>query len=131
MVDASAPPTRCAICDALEPDATLLSDCFDCGAWFHLNPYSNRPGVDCGDAMLGDTLGVHFYCQRCIEVREAVFADDDPRTRAEAMIAALHGDALGMPPPSPRTPAPPSPGAPPMAGRAPRARRRYRRIDRP
>ncbi|MDA1004402.1 MAG: hypothetical protein O3B31_13830 [Chloroflexi bacterium] len=135
MADETAELTRCAICEAPESNSALLSDCFDCGAWFHLNPYSDRPGIDCGDAVLGETLGVHFYCQRCIEIRESPFAGDDPaRVRAEAMIAALHGDALGMPPrpPAPPRTAPPSarPGGPPAVARALRARRRYRRIDR-
>jgi hypothetical protein len=126
--DATAEAARCAICGEPEPNVALLSDCFDCGAWFHLNPYSDRPGIDCGDAVLGETLGVHFYCLRCIELRNATAPGMDPaRARAEAMIAALHGDALGFPAAPPAPPVPQAPAAP--RGRAPR--RRYRRIDRP
>ena len=61
---------RCAVCERVEGDARLLQDCFECGARFHLNPRNDVEGIDCGDAWIGPTLGVHFYCQRCIEAMD-------------------------------------------------------------
>lgn len=125
-----APGVRCAICDGVEADARLIATCYDCGQPFHLNPYSDREGIDCGDAVLGENLGLYLLCNPCLGEHEAAAAPppgvDPARARAEAMIAALHGDALGFPAaPAPR------PALPPPAGSRPRRpRRRYRRIDR-
>lgn len=125
---ADAPGTRCAVCLAMEPDAARISVCYDCGEPFHLNPYSNREGIDCGDAVLGENQGLYLFCRRCLEAEEAAAArpaDADPgRARAEAMMAALHGAALPPPVPPPAAP-PPATGI--RAAR--RTRRRYRRID--
>ncbi|MQA00894.1 MAG: hypothetical protein GEU80_16500 [Dehalococcoidia bacterium] len=124
--------TVCAICQRTEHNAALLSPCYGCGSMFHLNPYSNREGIDCGDAILGETLGVHFYCQRCLdeidrEEREA--AGDSPHARAAAMVESLHAGGLPLPPPAPAEPTPPRDGAPPPAKQRGGARRRYRRVD--
>lgn len=129
------PGTRCAICGVPEDVPAMLTTCFDCGEPYHLNPFSNRPGIDCGDAVLGETLGVHFYCQRCLDRLDAEAAgkppppEDAAYARAEAAIGAIHGTSLPLPPHT----APPAaqPAAPaPRPGHAPRPRRRYRRIDR-
>lgn len=121
-----APGARCAICDAVELDAVLISTCYDCGDPFHLNPYSNRPGIDCGDAVLGENLGLYFFCQRCLDVRDREASarfGSDAESRADAMITAVHGNSLGLP--TRAEPAVP----PPAPGRSARPRRRYRRID--
>ncbi len=122
-----APGARCAICDVVEADVRLISTCLDCGRPFHLNPYSNREGTDCGDAVLGENLGLYFFCNLCLDERNraAMPAGTDPAlARAEAMIAAIHGDSLGFPVRAPAAEPPARSPAKPA-----RARRRYRRID--
>ena len=57
--------TSCGIC-GLAAEAALLQACFRCDATFHLNPYSNVAGIDCGDAVLGVELGVYCYCTPCL-----------------------------------------------------------------
>jgi hypothetical protein len=117
---------RCAVCGETVDDRALLANCFDCAEDYHLNPYSNRPGIDCGDAMIGETLGVHFYCNRCLEERsQAEAAAYGPHGRAGAAVEALHGASLPLPP---AAQAPP-PSPPPPARRRASPRRRYRRVD--
>lgn len=58
--------TTCEICDETA-ETELLQECFECGRTFHLNPYNNRPGKDCGDALIGASFGVHYYCTPCLE----------------------------------------------------------------
>lgn len=109
---------RCEVCGR-EGEAHLLQSCFECGADFHLNPRNDVDGIDCGDAWIGESLGVHFYCQRCIDGMDA-------ETRG------VQGDPsyaqAGMMPPQPPSQAQGEQGPPPRRAR-PERRRRYRRID--
>ena len=104
---------RCGVC-GIEDEPELLTYCFRCAIMFHLNPYSNRPGRDCGDAVLGEVeLGVFYYCEPCL-----VILNDEA-------IAAERGNA-----PSQSPPLPPSVAAPPPPPPAPPGtRRRFRRVD--
>ena len=58
--------TTCEICDE-ESSLELLQHCFSCNRSYHLNPFSNKPGKDCGDAVIGESLGVYYYCHDCLE----------------------------------------------------------------
>ncbi len=97
----------CAVCGEEAESAAWLSECFNCGRAFHLNPYQNRPGRDCGDALLGETLGVESYCADCLEAerRAAEAALGPDRARAERMVHSLFGEELPLPPPTPPAPA--------------------------
>lgn len=120
---------RCSVCDAVESDPALLSDCYSCGQRFHLNPYSNREERDCGDAWIGETLGVEFHCGRCIESGAA----RPPGGEAMGQLEAMMGGS-GSPATQPAaSPAPPSeaPASDTPPARRPRraSSRRYRRLD--
>ncbi|HET6549977.1 MAG TPA: hypothetical protein VFG79_16050 [Solirubrobacter sp.] len=126
----TAAETTCAVCGGHEADPALLSRCFECGATFHLNPYSDRPGIDCGDAVIGPSMGVYFLCRPCLdaidrEAREAMGGSE--HDRAAAMAQAMLGSGFAPPPPTPASRV--RPQAPRPARRRPR--RRYRRIDQP
>lgn len=56
---------RCGICE-LEADPILLQMCFRCDTNFHLNPYNTTDGIDCGDAVVGEEMGVYYYCGPCL-----------------------------------------------------------------
>lgn len=134
---ADAPVTRCAICGLDEPDARLLSRCFDCGSWFHLNPRSDVEGLDCGDAWIGESLGITTYCSTCIDRRqqEALAAEgaDAEMARQRGMMQALTPAAMPPMPPAATPPPMPRSGAggdalPPRSKRSATGRR-YRRIE--
>ena len=120
----------CSICGLAEPDPRLLQDCFECGNPFHLNPRADIEGRDCGDAWIGESLGVEYYCQTCIDrlQAESMGEQSDPATARYAEL--LQAMTPGAPPLA--TPQPPSTSRaqdlPPKPER-PRVRRRYRRID--
>ncbi|RLT39704.1 MAG: hypothetical protein DWI58_12525 [Chloroflexi bacterium] len=61
--------SRCSVCGLAAPPM-LLQHCFNCGEDFHLNPYSNRDGIDCGEAMMmednGAEFGVDYFCEPCV-----------------------------------------------------------------
>ncbi len=114
---------RCSVCEAVESDPALLSDCFSCGERFHLNPYSNREEKDCGDAWIGLSLGVEFHCGRCIESGASRPPEEEGMIGGPASPAA----------PTAAPPAPPSdaPAADAPPARRPRraSGRRYRRLE--
>lgn len=136
---AEAKRDRCEVCGR-EDESSLLQNCFECGDNFHLNPRNDVDGVDCGDAWIGESLGVHFYCQRCIDRMDADTrgARGDPSyAQAGMMPPGMAGPGLALPPMPAMPPQPPpqaqaqgEQGPPPRRAPAQR-RRRYRRIDGP
>lgn len=129
----------CAICNELEPDLALLTDCSACGRLFHLNPYQT-PGKDCGDAWMGDEPTLQFFCTDCLQqyglvppalepaqapmnplaAAAMLFEEGEDASILESMMApseqASSADAQSESPPR-------------LAPRAP-STRRYRRVDR-
>ncbi|MFA7248434.1 MAG: hypothetical protein WC273_02265 [Dehalococcoidia bacterium] len=96
---------RCDVC-GVEAEPVLLHACFRCDAKYHLNPYSNVDGIDCGDAVLGPEEGLFYYCAPCLDEIDREF---------KAFFAGIRKPV--QPPERPATA-----GSPP--------RRRFRRIDR-
>lgn len=126
----------CGICGvAAEP--VLLQMCFRCDTLYHLNPYSNVEGIDCGDAIIGTELGLYYYCSPCIvaindEINDLVLQESQQR-EAERQPGWRAASAPGTtvsetPAPPPTKPSTAPPAAPPRAVGSP-PRRRFRRID--
>lgn len=90
----------CAVCGEVAESALLLAECFDCVRWFHLNPYSNQPGQDCGDAGIGANEGIETFCQDCLDAREREHESQlgRDRVRAESMARSFLGDGIRLPP---------------------------------
>ncbi len=113
----------CGICGEVEE--TPLVECFECGIRFHLAVRKDQPGKDCGDAILGESMGVEMICNNCIDLRRV---GDDAGANLMGLYNAMVGGQL--PTPRPAAPAPPPP--PTRSPRSPageRPRRRFRRID--
>jgi hypothetical protein len=119
----------CGIC-GVEAEPVLLQMCFRCDVQYHLNPYSNREGIDCGDAIIGPELGVYYYCAPCLvaindEVNALVLQQTqamEQERRPGWVAPGFSSPAVEPASPPPARPAPPRPaGSPP--------RRRFRRIE--
>ena len=101
----------CIVCTE-ESDEAVMAVCFRCGDWYHLNPFQNRPGKDCGIAAISDEeTGIDYYCHPCIDDMRVEMADE---MRRQNMTA--DAPAAPAPPPAPLAPTPPQ-------------RRRFRRIE--
>jgi hypothetical protein len=100
----------CAVCGQVADSALLLTECFDCARWFHLNPYSNQPGKDCGDAGIGPNEGVETFCQDCLDAREREYEArlGRDRARAESMARSFLGDGIQLPPSTGSVPSEPA-----------------------
>jgi hypothetical protein len=111
--------------------------CFECGRTFHLNPRSDVEGIDCGDAWIGESLGVTTYCSKCIErLQQQALAEEGANAelaRGRGMMEALTPGLPPMPATSPPPSAPPREAARAHESLPPRSKRvtgrRYRRID--
>lgn len=110
---------NCGIC-GLVAEPTLLQACFRCDVTFHLNPYANVEGIDCGDAVIGLELGVYFYCTPCLGAM-----NDEANA-----FAAQQARELAIERRPGWTATPPLAVPPRRPAAAPR-RRRFRRIDAP
>jgi len=115
----------CGICGEAA-GATPLVECIECTTLFHLALRTDQQGQECGDAILGQSVGVEMLCNRCIQDQKVPGGAGD----VLSMYAALTGGQF-MPPgaqPAPDVPSRPRPTSKPAGGE--RARRRFRRIDR-
>lgn len=124
---------NCGIC-GLGAEPVLLQMCFRCDTLYHLNPYSNVEGIDCGDAIIGTELGLYYYCSPCIvaindELNELVMQESQQRESERQPGWRAPGATVPETPaaPSPPPSSSPSPAPPRAAGSPPR--RRFRRID--
>jgi hypothetical protein len=133
---------QCHVCGDLADAEQFISECLNCSRPFHLNPYNTGGHKDCGDAVIGPSSGIEFWCNPCLEaVEEADRAAgaNDPRAILDHISGADQLQPqrpVAPPPPTPGTPATPgvpspmpaSDAPPPRRGRTNRPRR-YRRID--
>ncbi len=122
---------QCAVCGESTDDARLVSECMSCSRTFHLNPFNDADHKDCGDALIGPTQGVEFWCETCLaKLNEEMTANPpDPRGVIDDLAVPPEFQRQRPPAQDQRTAADARPGAPPA--RRPRSRpaKRYRRID--
>ncbi len=124
----------CSVCGVAEGDPRNMQFCFECGEAFHLNPRNDQPGLDCGDAWIGESLGIEYFCQPCIDRLQAASMGGHSSPQAARHSDLLQAIAPSFPgsPPAPTLPTtiPPTRRgeAPPKPDRT-RVRRRYRRVD--
>ena len=122
---------NCGIC-GLEAAPVLLQLCFRCDVSYHLNPYSNRDGIDCGDAIIGPELGVYYYCSPCLvainDEVNVLIAQQTQETAIERRPGRTAAPAAPPPSPPAAQPAAAQAAAPARPGGSPQ-RRRFRRID--
>ena len=63
--------TLCSVCGETSAAAGVpLSECADCGGWFHLELSRDSRLPSCGAATFGPACGFSFSCNRCIERME-------------------------------------------------------------
>jgi len=132
--------TVCEICgDANDPSPIVK--CIQCRSPFHLRLRDDLPGRDCGDAIMGESMGIEMICNNCIDLQRA---GSNPGEDMLSMFAAMTEGRLELPnttpPQRPRSDQQPQPSAaapPPQPARPlakptddDRPRRRFRRIDR-
>lgn len=89
----------CAVCEEEAESILHLAECFTCRRLFHLNPYNNRPGKDCGDAGLGSVEGIETYCADCIDAArrmEAAGSDSD-QARVASIVRTVLGEGMQLP----------------------------------
>ncbi|TAJ21712.1 MAG: hypothetical protein EPO65_00915 [Dehalococcoidia bacterium] len=114
----------CGICNEVE-EAPLV-ECIRCSTKFHLALFKDRPGKDCGDAILGESMGVEMLCNNCIELERA---GSDAGANLLGLYNAMTEGRL-PPPMAPADTAAPRPARPAPESTSDRPRRRFRRIDR-
>lgn len=131
----TSPSLQCHVCGDTAEQENLISECLSCSRPFHLNPYNSGDHKDCGDAVIGPSSGIEFWCNPCLtalDEAERASETSDPR----AILDRLSGADQLLPPARPAVPEMPAPHAPAASDAPPPARRgrtgaprRYRRID--
>jgi len=78
----------CSVCgDPAAPDAR--SDCYRCGAYFHLRLTTTASGPDCGDVWIDDeVMALQFACRNCLNEQLGEHAPDHSPEKPRARRAA-------------------------------------------
>ncbi|MBG92718.1 MAG: hypothetical protein CL792_01905 [Chloroflexi bacterium] len=63
---------KCHVCSSLVEQNSLAEQCIVCSNYFCLNPYNSDEFRDCGDAIIGPSMGVEYWCEPCLEKLNAV-----------------------------------------------------------
>lgn len=126
----------CAVCGETADDAKLVTECMSCSRTFHLNPYNDSDHRDCGDALIGPTQGVEFWCEPCLtRLNEEMSANPpDPRSMIDDLAVPAEFQELrrkreAAAQQQPETADEARPGAPPPRRARSRPAKRYRRIN--
>ena len=75
-------PRKCHVCSSLVEKYSLAEQCIACSNYFCLNPYNSQEFRDCGDAIIGPSMGVEYWCEPCLEklnaTEEEILANSPP-----------------------------------------------------
>ena len=58
---------KCHVCSSSVARHSLAEQCIMCSNYFCLNPYNSDEFRDCGDAIIGPSMGVEYWCEPCLE----------------------------------------------------------------
>ena len=58
---------KCHVCSSSVEQHSLAEQCIMCSNYFCLNPYNSDEFRDCGDAIIGPSMGVEYWCEPCLE----------------------------------------------------------------
>ena len=58
---------KCYVCSTLVEQNSLAEQCIVCSNYFCLNPYNSDEFRDCGDAIIGPSMGIEYWCEPCLE----------------------------------------------------------------
>ena len=67
---------KCYVCSTLVEQNSLAEQCIVCSNYFCLNPYNSDEFRDCGDAIIGPSMGIEYWCEPCLEKLNA--AEEEP-----------------------------------------------------
>jgi hypothetical protein len=108
---------QCHVCGDTADNEALISECLNCSRSFHLNPYNSGDHKDCGDAVIGPSSGIEFWCNPCltsIEEAERDAGTNDPRaildhlSGADQFLRPSRPEVSSTPAAAEDTPAPPT-----------------------
>jgi hypothetical protein len=123
---------QCAICGEAADDPRLVTECMSCSRTFHLNPFNDGEHRDCGDALIGPTQGVEFWCEPCLTRLNEEMSAHPPDPRGVVDNLAIPPEILQQRREQQAAEQPaagPPPNAPPPRRARTRPAKRYRRVD--
>lgn len=65
---------RCVVCDKPAAERVTLTECCECGGWFHLDLAAGGEELSCGAVTVGQACGWNAACEPCLQHIEAATA---------------------------------------------------------
>ena len=117
---------KCHVCSSSVAQHSLAEQCFMCSNYFCLNPYNSDEFRDCGDAIIGPSMGVEYWCEPCLEKLNVT--EEENSSTPPLIFGQISQESNYLPPTNQTSNINTTENNPPPLKKIEKKTRRYRRI---
>ena len=117
---------KCHVCSSSVEQHSLAEQCIMCSNYFCLNPYNSDEFRDCGDAIIGPSMGVEYWCEPCLEKLNVT--EEENSSTPPLIFGQISQESNYLPPTNQTTNINTTENTPPPLKKIEKKTRRYRRI---
>ena len=118
---------KCHVCSSSVAQHSLAEQCIMCSNYFCLNPYNSDEFRDCGDAIIGPSMGVEYWCEPCLE-KLNVTEEENSSTPPAPIFGQISQESNYLPPTNQTSNINTTENNPPPLKKIEKKTSRYRRI---
>jgi hypothetical protein len=117
---------KCHVCSSSVEQHSLAEQCIMCSNYFCLNPYNSDEFRDCGDAIIGPSMGVEYWCEPCLEKLNVT--EEENSSTPPLIFGQISQESNYLPPTNQTSNINTTENNPPPLKKIEKKTRRYRRI---
>ena len=117
---------KCHVCSSSVEQHSLAEQCIMCSNYFWLNPYNSDEFRDCGDAIIGPSMGVEYWCEPCLEKLNVT--EEENSSTPPLIFGQISQESNYLPPTNQTSNINTTENNPPPLKKIEKKTRRYRRI---
>jgi hypothetical protein len=117
---------KCHVCSSSVAQHSLAEQCIMCSNYFCLNPYNSDEFRDCGDAIIGPSMGVEYWCEPCLEKLNVT--EEENSSTPPLIFGQISQESNYLPPTNQTSNINTTENNPPPLKKIEKKTRRYRRI---
>ena len=117
---------KCHVCSSSVAQHSLAEQCIMCSNYFCLNPYNSDEFRDCGDAIIGPSMGVEYWCEPCLEKLNVT--EEENSSTPPLIFGQISQESNYLPPTNQTRNINTTENNPPPLKKIEKKTRRYRRI---
>ena len=117
---------KCHVCSSSVAQHSLAEQCIMCSNYFCLNPYNSDEFRDCGDAIIGPSMGVECWCEPGLEKLNVT--EEENSSTPPLIFGQISQESNYLPPTNQTSNINTTENNPPPLKKIEKKTRRYRRI---